>query len=59
MNKMSEFYEQVGVAMTCRSFTEYEKMFVLKKEDLDQGSILDIAAGAASFTAAAGASSRE
>jgi hypothetical protein len=44
-------YEQVGVAMTCRSFTEYEKMFVLEKEDLEQGVILDIAAGASSFTA--------
>jgi hypothetical protein len=44
-------YEQVGVAMTCRSFTEYEKMFVLEKEVLEQGVILDIAAGASSFTA--------
>jgi hypothetical protein len=53
MKEPSKFYEQVGVAMTCRSYTEYEKMFVLKKEDLQQGVILDIAAGASSFTAAA------
>jgi hypothetical protein len=53
MNEQSEFYEQAGVAMTCRSFAEYEKMFVLKKEDLEHGVILDIAAGASSFTAVA------
>jgi hypothetical protein len=53
MKEPSKFYEQVGIAMTCRSYTEYEKMFVLNKEDLQQGVILDIAAGASSFTAAA------
>jgi hypothetical protein len=53
MTEPSKFYEQVGIAMTCRSYTEYEKMFVLKEEDLQQGVILDIAAGASSFTAAA------
>jgi hypothetical protein len=53
MSEQSEFYEQAGVAMTCRSFAEYEKMFVLKKEDLEQGVILDIASGASSFTAVA------
>jgi hypothetical protein len=53
MSEQSEFYEQAGVAMTCRSFTEYEKMFVLEKVDLENGIILDIAAGAASFTATA------
>jgi ubiquinone/menaquinone biosynthesis C-methylase UbiE len=53
MNEQSQFYEQVGVAMTCRSYTEYEKMFVLEKEDLQQDVILDVAGGASSFTAAA------
>jgi hypothetical protein len=53
MSEQSEFYEQVGVAMTCRSFTEYEKMFVLSEQDLEQGTLLDIAGGAASFTAIA------
>jgi hypothetical protein len=53
MIEPSKFYEQAGIAMTCRSYTEYVKMFVLKEEDLLQGVILDIAAGASSFTAAA------
>jgi hypothetical protein len=53
MNEQRNFYEQVGVAMTCRSYTEYEKMFVLNQEDLQQGIVLDIAAGASSFTAVA------
>lgn len=29
---MSRGYEQIGVAMTCRSFAEYERMFRLKQE---------------------------
>ncbi|QGQ97461.1 methylase [Paenibacillus psychroresistens] len=53
MNEPRKFYEQVGVAMTCRSYTEYEKMFVLNEEELQNGVILDIAAGASSFTAVA------
>jgi hypothetical protein len=62
LNEMSEnsekienkaYYEQVGVAMTCRSFEEYEKMFVLNREQLSHGAVLDIAAGASSFTAEA------
>ncbi len=53
MTEQSRFYEQVGVAMTCRSYVEYEKMFVLQDDDLRQGVILDIAAGASSFTAVA------
>jgi hypothetical protein len=53
MNEPSKIYEQVGIAMTCRSYTEYEKMFVLKDEELQQGVILDIAAGASSFTTSA------
>jgi ubiquinone/menaquinone biosynthesis C-methylase UbiE len=54
--KMTKYYEQVGVAMTCRSFEEYEKMFVLNLKELQQGAVLDIAAGASSFTAGARAS---
>ncbi|WP_170318209.1 methylase [Paenibacillus thalictri] len=46
-------YEQVGVAMTCRSFAEYERMFDLDEELLSRGPILDVAAGASSFTAEA------
>jgi hypothetical protein len=53
MTEQRKFYQQEGVAMTCRSYTEYEKMFGLKQTDLQQDIILDIAAGAASFTAAA------
>ncbi|AQX54807.1 hypothetical protein A2U94_11940 [Bacillus sp. VT 712] len=47
------FYEQVGVAMTCRSYEEYEKMFVLDDNLLRKGPILDVAAGASSFSASA------
>ncbi len=54
---MSEmpFYEQQGVAMTCRSFEEYVKMFALNQEALSRGPILDVAAGASSFVAEANA----
>lgn len=45
-------YEQVGVAMTCRSFREYVDMFELAPESL-QHPILDVAAGASSFIAEA------
>jgi hypothetical protein len=51
----SQKYEQVGVAMTCRSFAEYGKMFVLDQMLLQDASILDVAGGASSFTAAAAA----
>lgn len=47
------FYEQQGVAMTCRSFEEYVKMFVMNEGDLAEGPILDVAAGASSFVAEA------
>ncbi|REK77485.1 methyltransferase domain-containing protein [Paenibacillus paeoniae] len=47
------FYEQVGVAMTCRGFAEYQAMFQLKKEELAAGPILDVAGGGSSFTAEA------
>ncbi|WP_394542752.1 class I SAM-dependent methyltransferase [Priestia aryabhattai] len=49
----AEFYEQVGVAMTCRSYGEYEKMFLLEDDFLKKGKILDVAAGASSFIAEA------
>ncbi|MFD0620040.1 methylase [Paenibacillus sp. GCM10027629] len=44
-------YEQQGVAMTCRSYEEYMRMFALTEADLAQGTILDVAGGASSFTA--------
>ena len=44
-------YEQTGVAMTCRSFEEYCRMFMLEDELPRHGNILDVAAGASSFTA--------
>ncbi len=53
MRKDEEVYEQFGVAMTCRSFSEYEKMFDLSERLLSRGKILDVAGGASSFTAEA------
>lgn len=50
---MNDVYEQIGVAMTCRSFQEYVDMFSLTEENLANGPILDVAAGASSFTASA------
>lgn len=47
-----DVYEQTGVAMTCRSFREYVDMFQLSPESL-AGPVLDVAAGASSFTAEA------
>ncbi|WP_235948694.1 class I SAM-dependent methyltransferase [Paenibacillus glycinis] len=49
---MNERYEQLGVAVTCRSFEEYARMFDLEVSRLG-GRILDIAGGASSFTAEA------
>lgn len=46
-------YEQIGVAMTCRSFDEYMRMFDLNEAQLAAGPILDVAAGGSSFTAQA------
>ncbi|NOV00827.1 class I SAM-dependent methyltransferase [Paenibacillus planticolens] len=43
-------YEQAGVAMTSRSYAEYEKMFMLMTEDLQGKRVLDVAGGASSFT---------
>lgn len=47
------FYEQMGVAMTCRDFQEYLDMFDLSEAELCKGAILDVAAGGSSFTAQA------
>jgi len=46
-------YEQIGVAVTCRSYAEYERMFALNEASMGRGPILDVAGGAASFTAEA------
>jgi hypothetical protein len=46
-------YEQAGVAMTCRSYAEYEKMFALGHLRQQDGPILDVAGGASSFVAEA------
>jgi ubiquinone/menaquinone biosynthesis C-methylase UbiE len=51
--EQKRIYEQVGVAMTSRSYVEYEKMFVLESENLHGKQILDVAGGASSFTAEA------
>jgi hypothetical protein len=51
--KKQEMYQQDGVAMTCRSYAEYEAMFSLKKYPIPKGPILDIAGGASSFAAEA------
>ncbi|SFL26774.1 Methyltransferase domain-containing protein [Paenibacillus sp. 1_12] len=48
-------YEQMGVAMTCRSYAEYESMFVLRQLSLQDGPVLDVAGGASSFVAEANA----
>lgn len=52
-NRKLEHYEQIGVAMTCRSYEEYLLMFDLNPGMLAQGPILDVAAGASSFAASA------
>lgn len=46
-------YEQVGVAMTCRGYDEYMRMFALDENELSAGEVLDVAAGGSSFTAEA------
>jgi SAM-dependent methyltransferase len=50
-----DVYEQVGVAMTCRSYQEYVDMFQLTPDIMGRGPILDVAAGASSFVAEANA----
>jgi hypothetical protein len=44
-------YEQIGVAMTCRSYKEYAAMFALNEAVVSGGPVLDAAAGASSFSA--------
>lgn len=44
-----ERYPQIGVAMTCRNFEEYERMFSCEFKHGDR--VLDVAAGASSFAA--------
>lgn len=51
--KNADFYQQLGVAMTCRSFEEYMRMFACDAEELVSGMVLDVAAGASSFGAGA------
>ncbi|RXZ82241.1 class I SAM-dependent methyltransferase [Paenibacillaceae bacterium] len=51
---MRDGYEQSGVAMTCRGFAEYGKMFGLTMDHLLDGEVLDVAAGASSFIAESG-----
>lgn len=51
--EQKRIYEQIGVAMTSRSYIEYERMFVLNTEALKGKSVLDVAGGASSFTAEA------
>lgn len=46
-----ERYPQMGVAMTCRSFGEYEQMFSCGFKQGER--VLDVAAGASSFASAA------
>jgi SAM-dependent methyltransferase len=47
----TEYFEQLGVAMTCRSFNEYKEMFMLDEHLLNKGKVLDVASGASSFVA--------
>jgi SAM-dependent methyltransferase len=47
------FYPQTGVAVTCRSFREYEAMFALAGGAPATGPTLDVAGGASSFAAEA------
>lgn len=55
MSKQTDGYEQIGVAMTCRGYAEYERMFDLDETVLRtrSGTVLDVAAGASSFAAEA------
>ena len=41
---MNQGYEQIGVAVTCRSFEEYVRMFDLRENELERA-MLDIAGG--------------
>ncbi|MDF2922872.1 MAG: hypothetical protein K0R57_1786 [Paenibacillaceae bacterium] len=48
-----EHYEQAGVAMTCRSYEEYVRMFACDFAVGEHVSVLDVAGGASSFPAGA------
>jgi SAM-dependent methyltransferase len=48
-----EYYEQEGVAMTCRSYEEYVRMFACDFLQEKATAVLDAAAGASSFAAEA------
>jgi SAM-dependent methyltransferase len=50
---MKSFYQQSGVAMTCRSYEEYVSMFDLDGLQLQGKRVLDVSGGASSFTAEA------
>jgi SAM-dependent methyltransferase len=50
---MERKYEQVGTALTCRSFEEYARMFAFGRPPEPPCAVLDAAAGASSFTAEA------
>lgn len=52
-NEQSSGYPQIGFAMTCRSWEEYIRMFALKESQLSGASLVDVGAGASSFTASA------
>ncbi|MBD2846031.1 methyltransferase domain-containing protein [Paenibacillus sp. IB182496] len=52
---MLEAYDQQGVAMTCRGWDEYARMFDLRRADVSGLEVLDVAAGASSFVADAAA----
>jgi len=49
----NKFYEQIGVAMTSRSYEEYVRMFSLEGGLPAGRRVLDVAGGASSFTAEA------
>lgn len=52
--RQDRFYEQQGVAMTCRSFAEYTAMFGLEESGLaGMSPLLDAGGGASSFAAEA------
>ncbi|TLS54267.1 class I SAM-dependent methyltransferase [Paenibacillus antri] len=51
--KKEAFYPQTGVAVTCRSYREYEAMFALEGDAPFRGPTLDVAGGASSFAAEA------
>lgn len=48
-----DYYKQAGIAMTCRSYEEYTRMFTCDFARQSAGPILDAAGGASSFGAEA------